>query len=51
MSINDRIIKIAKKANVPASTIKLLVYSVFGKNITPNVENNLNLLEKQYGLQ
>jgi len=53
MTIAERIKRIANKANVPYSTIKILVYQVFGKtdNTTDSFENRLKLLEKQYGIQ
>ena len=49
MTTAERIIKIADKAKLPYSTIKILVYSVFGKtgDATNIFENNLNTLEKQ----
>lgn len=53
MTINERIKRIAEKAKVPYSAIKIIVYSVYGKTIdnSTNFENKLNLLEKQYEIQ
>ena len=49
----ERIKRIANKAKVPYSVIKIMVYSVYGKTIDNSIsfENRLNLLEKQYGIQ
>lgn len=53
MTIAERIKRIANKANVSYSTIKLIVYSQYGNHIDDDrsFENKLNLLEKQYGIQ
>ena len=53
MTINERIKRIADKAKVPYSAIKIIVYGVYGKTIdnSTSFENKLNLLEKQYGIQ
>ncbi len=53
MTTAERIKRIANKAKLPYNTIKLLVYSTFGKtgDATDIFENNLNTLEKQYGIQ
>jgi len=53
MTIAERIKRIANKAKVPYTAIKLIVYSQYGKHVNNNYdfENNLNLLEKQYGIQ
>ena len=53
MTIVERIKRIADKAKLPYSAIKILVYSTFGKtdDATDIFENNLNILEKQYGIQ
>ena len=53
MTIAERIKRIADKAKLPYSTIKILVYSTFGKtgDATDIFKNNLNTLEKQYGIQ
>ena len=53
MTIAERIKRIADKAKVPYNTIKIMVYSTFGKTIddSTSFENRLNLLEKQYGIQ
>ena len=50
MSINQRIKRIANKANVPNSTIKVIIYSNYG-NCKNNEIDNLNILEKYYGIQ
>ena len=49
----ERIKRVADKAKVPYSIIKIRVYSVYGKTIDNSIsfENRLNLLEKQYGIQ
>ena len=49
----ERIKRVADKAKVPYSIIKIMVYSVYGKTIDNSIsfENRLNLLEKQYGIQ
>lgn len=53
MTTSERIKRIADKAKVPYSTIKFLVYSTFGKtgDAIDVFENNLNTLEKRYGIQ
>ena len=53
MTTAERIKRIADKAKVPYSVIKLIVYGVYGKTIdnSINFENKLNLLEKEYGIQ
>ena len=53
MTIAERIKRIAKKANVPYTAIKIIVYSQYGKHVDNNYsfENKLKLLEKQYGIQ
>ena len=53
MTTAERIKRIANKAKLPYSTIKILVYSTFGKicDATDIFENNLTTLEKQYGIQ
>lgn len=53
MTIAERIKRIADKAKVPYNAIKIMVYSVYGKNIdnSTSFENKLNLLEKEYGIQ
>jgi len=48
MTIAERISNIAKKLNVPYSTIKLLIYSHYG-NDTTNEIDKLNKLEESYG--
>lgn len=49
----ERIKRVADKAKVPYSIIKIMVYSVYGKTINNSIsfKNRLNLLEKQYGIQ
>ena len=53
MTIAERIKRIADKAKVPYNTIKIMVYSVYGKTIddSTNFGNKLNLLEKKYEIQ
>ena len=53
MTIAERIKRIADKAKVQYNAIKIMVYSTFGKtsDATDIFENNLNTLEKQYGIQ
>ena len=53
MTTAERIKRIADKAKVPYNTIKIMVYSVYGKTIddSTSFENKLNLLKKQYGIQ
>lgn len=53
MTMSQRIKRIANKAKVPYTTIKLIVYGQYGKHIDDNYsfENKLKLLEKQYGIQ
>ena len=48
MTIAERISSVAKKLNVPYSTIKLLIYSHYG-NDTTNEIYKLNKLEELYG--
>jgi len=50
MTISQRIKRIADKAKVPYSAIKLIIYSKYG-NCKNNEIDNLNNLEKQYGIQ
>lgn len=47
MTIAERIKRIADKAKVPYSHIKMLIYSRYG-NCKNNEIDNLNILEKQY---
>ena len=53
MTTAERIKRIADKAKVPYNTIKIMVYSVYGKTIddSTNFKNKLNLLEKKYEIQ
>lgn len=53
MTIAERIKRIANKAKVPYNAIKIMVYSVYGKTIDNSIsfENNLNILERKYGIQ
>lgn len=53
MTIAERIKRIASKANVSYSAIKLIVYGQYGKHVDDDYsfENKLKLLEKQYGIQ
>ena len=53
MTTAERIKRVADKAKVPYSVIKLMVHSVSGKTIDNSIsfENRLNLLEKRYGIQ
>lgn len=53
MTTAERIKRIADKAKLPYNAIKIIVYGVYGKisDATDIFENNLNILEKQYGIQ
>ena len=53
MTTAERIKRIANKAKLPYNTIKILVYSVYGKKGDAGdiLENNLYMLERKYGIQ
>ena len=53
MTTAEKIKRIADKAKVPYNTIKIMVYSVYGKTIddSTSFENKLNLLEKKYEIK
>ena len=50
MTIAERIHNIADKINVPYSMVSQIINSTYGKD-TISVEDKLNLLEKEYGIQ